>query len=121
MCKPFSMGRNLFCVHSKKHLSDIPEQRAAKMEVRQRLFVLLPKKIVDNWCVVLGRCYVEGNQQAAKTEVRLRLFTGLARTIYIWCMYSLLGGKVTKYTVIYGVYIRSWARTPGQPCLWYIQ
>lgn len=24
LCKPFSMGRNLFCVHSKKHLDDVP-------------------------------------------------------------------------------------------------
>ncbi|KAF5834749.1 hypothetical protein DUNSADRAFT_8476 [Dunaliella salina] len=41
MCKPFSMGRNLFCVHSKKHLNDIPEQRAAKMETnRKTLFAM---------------------------------------------------------------------------------
>ena len=24
LCKPFSMGRNLFCVHSKKRLDDVP-------------------------------------------------------------------------------------------------
>lgn len=27
LCKPFSMGRNLFCVHSKKHLDDVPGER----------------------------------------------------------------------------------------------
>lgn len=25
LCKPFSMGRNLFCVHSRKHIDDFPE------------------------------------------------------------------------------------------------
>ena len=25
LCKPFSMGRNLLCVYSKKHMNDDPE------------------------------------------------------------------------------------------------
>ena len=33
---------------------------------------------------------------------------GLARTIYIGCIYNNLGREITKYTVIYGVYIRFW-------------
>ena len=33
---------------------------------------------------------------------------GLARTIYIRCIYGNLGREITKYTVIYGVYVRSW-------------
>jgi len=32
----------------------------------------------------------------------------LARTIYIRCIYGIFGGKITKYTVKYGVYIRFW-------------
>jgi ribosomal protein L16/L10AE len=32
----------------------------------------------------------------------------LARTIYIRCIYGILGRKITKYTVIYGVSIRFW-------------
>jgi hypothetical protein len=32
----------------------------------------------------------------------------LARTIYIRWMYGMFGRKITKYTVIYGVYIRFW-------------
>ena len=31
LCKPFSMGRNLFCVHSRKRMDDIPELKAEKM------------------------------------------------------------------------------------------
>jgi hypothetical protein len=33
---------------------------------------------------------------------------GLARTIYIRCVYGMFGRENTQYMVIYGVYIRSW-------------
>jgi len=33
---------------------------------------------------------------------------GLARTIYIRCVYGIFGREITVYTVIYGAYIRSW-------------
>ena len=33
-------------------------------------------------------------------------FVGLARTIYIRCVYGIFGRETTKYTVIYGVYIQ---------------
>jgi hypothetical protein len=33
---------------------------------------------------------------------------GLARTIYIRCVYGTFGREFTIYTVIYGVYIRFW-------------
>ena len=33
---------------------------------------------------------------------------GLARTIYTRCIYNVSGREITKYTVIYGVYIRFW-------------
>ena len=36
------------------------------------------------------------------------LYIGLARTIYIRCIYGIFGSGITKYTVIYGVYIRFW-------------
>ena len=29
-------------------------------------------------------------------------------TPYIWCIYGMFGRKITKYTVIYGAYIRFW-------------
>jgi len=32
----------------------------------------------------------------------------LARTIYIRCIYDKFGWEITKYTVIYGAYIRFW-------------
>ena len=35
-------------------------------------------------------------------------YIGLAKTTYIRCIYGILGREITKYTVIYGVYIRSW-------------
>jgi hypothetical protein len=33
---------------------------------------------------------------------------GLARTIYTQCMYGIFGREITKYTVMYGVYVRFW-------------
>ena len=36
------------------------------------------------------------------------VYIGLAKTIYIRCMYGTFGRKITKYTVIYGAYIRFW-------------
>jgi hypothetical protein len=35
-------------------------------------------------------------------------YLGLARTIYIRCIYGIFGREIIKYTVIYGVYIRFW-------------
>jgi len=35
-------------------------------------------------------------------------YLGLARTIYIRFIYGIFGREITKYTVIYGVNIRSW-------------
>jgi hypothetical protein len=33
-------------------------------------------------------------------------FVGLAKTIYVRCIYGNFGREITKYTVVYGVYIR---------------
>jgi hypothetical protein len=30
------------------------------------------------------------------------------QTIYIRCLYGIFGREITKYTVIYGVYVRFW-------------
>lgn len=36
LCKPFSMGRNLLCVYSKKHMNDIPELVEMKRRANTR-------------------------------------------------------------------------------------
>lgn len=36
LCKPFSMGRNMFCVHSKKRMDDVPELKAEKQRTNRR-------------------------------------------------------------------------------------
>ena len=36
MAKPFSLGRNLFCIFSKKHINDVPELRKQKMQQNLR-------------------------------------------------------------------------------------
>eukprot|EP00803_Ostreobium_quekettii_P004878 evm.model.scf_1861EXC.1 EVM.evm.TU.scf_1861EXC.1 scf_1861EXC:4626-5861(-) len=45
MCKPFSMGRNLFCVHSKKHMDDVPELREEKMANNRRTLAVMARKM----------------------------------------------------------------------------
>jgi len=42
------------------------------------------------------------------------LFIGLARTMYIRCIYGICGREITRYTVIYGVCIRFWPTLPIQ-------
>jgi len=44
------------------------------------------------------------------------VYVGLARTIYIRCIYGIFGREITKFTVIYGVYIRFWPTLCI--CLW---
>ncbi|XP_078439915.1 phospholipid/glycerol acyltransferase family protein [Wolffia australiana] len=36
VCKPFSMGRNLVCVYSKKHMNDVPELAEVKRRANTR-------------------------------------------------------------------------------------
>lgn len=43
LCKPFSMGRNLFCVHSKKRMDDEPELKAQKMETNRKTLVAMQR------------------------------------------------------------------------------
>ena len=44
LCKPFSMGRNLFCVHSRKRLDDIPELKSAKVQQNRRTLITMASK-----------------------------------------------------------------------------
>ena len=41
-------------------------------------------------------------------ETVTRTCVGLASTLYIRCVYGVFGREMTKYTVIYGAYIRFW-------------
>jgi hypothetical protein len=51
----------------------------------------------------------EQSAQAVHLEYQSRdLYLGLARTMYIRCIYVIFGRQIPKYTVIYGVYIRFW-------------
>lgn len=45
LCKPFSMGRNLFCVHSKKHINDVPELFAEKSETNRKTVVAMARRL----------------------------------------------------------------------------
>lgn len=43
LCKPFSMGRNLYCVYSKRHMDDDPEEKAAKMATNRRTLAVMAR------------------------------------------------------------------------------
>lgn len=43
MCKPFSMGRNLLCVHSKKHMFDDPDTVDAKQRQNRKTLVTMAR------------------------------------------------------------------------------
>ncbi|KAL3142097.1 hypothetical protein ABBQ32_004718 [Trebouxia sp. C0010 RCD-2024] len=45
LCKPFSMGRNLFCVHSRKRMDDVPELKAEKMATNRRTLGAMVKEL----------------------------------------------------------------------------
>ena len=50
------------------------------------------------------------SETRARMQIHMHKHTcvGLARTIYIRCIYRIFGREITKYTVIYGVYVRFW-------------
>ncbi|KAJ9513940.1 hypothetical protein QJQ45_021048, partial [Haematococcus lacustris] len=52
LSKPFSMGRNLFCVHSKKHMDDIPELKAEKMETNRKTLVAMARQLNKGGCLI---------------------------------------------------------------------
>ena len=43
MCKPFSMGRNLLCVHSRKHMYDDPSTTDAKQKQNRKTLVTMAR------------------------------------------------------------------------------
>jgi len=46
--------------------------------------------------------------QERLSEAQMVTCVGLARTIYIRCVYGIFGREITRYTDIYGVCIRFW-------------
>jgi len=53
------------------------------------------------WHVKLYTFFLDRQWQLLK-------YLGLVRTIYIRCIYGIVGKKITKYTVIYGEYVGFW-------------
>ena len=47
LCKPFSMGRNLFCVHSKKHMDDDPALKEEKQRTNRKTLGALSKALAQ--------------------------------------------------------------------------
>ena len=53
-------------------------------------------------------------------HIRIHTYIGLARTVYIRCIYGIFGREITIHTVMYGMYIRFWPTlliiTSAVPC-----
>jgi len=49
--------------------------------------------------------------------MHIHTYIGLARTIHIRCIYRISGRQITKYTVIYSVYIRFWPTLHVHTCM----
>lgn len=52
MCKPFSMGRNLLCVYSKKHMEDDPEKKQAKMNSNRKTMVTMQRMLNEGGKII---------------------------------------------------------------------
>jgi len=55
LCKPFSMGRNMFCVHSKKRMNDVPALKEEKQRTNRRTLSAMLKALKEArarppWC-----------------------------------------------------------------------
>lgn len=50
LCKPFTMGRNVYCVHSKKHINDFPELTAQKSAMNRRTLQAMLKGLNEVGC-----------------------------------------------------------------------
>ena len=68
-----------------------------------------------------GGCisHTRSNKTLVTSFLRLfqATFLGLARTIYIRCVYGNFSREITKYSVIYGVYIRFWPTLHFSECI----
>jgi hypothetical protein len=64
-------------------------------------------KAVHSYITTLHNTVVAGALFCGATNCCIT-HVGLARAIYIRCVYGIFGRKITKYTVIYGVYIQFW-------------
>jgi glycerol-3-phosphate O-acyltransferase len=52
LCIPFSMGRNLFCVHSRRHMEDDPETKAAKQTTNRRTLMAMGEAMAKGGCLL---------------------------------------------------------------------
>jgi len=59
-------------------------------------------------CSTNHMSHAEARMQLKPPKLRRGMRVGLARTIYIQCIYGIFGREITKYTIIYGAYIQFW-------------
>ena len=86
-----------------------------KSNVSARMKLYAAREHVQSQAVSDTRPHTEARTPlypaALYQEVKTK-FVGLARTIHIRLLYGIFGRVITKYTVIYGVYIRTVLANP---------
>lgn len=45
LCKPFTMGRNCFCVYSKRHIDDVPELKESKIAMNRKTIMKMRREL----------------------------------------------------------------------------
>ena len=92
-CKREGWARQFQCTHTHTHTQVIKAWRLTEPGTLSKLR------------------HQSGQRTLRKKEVYTHrsVFIGLARTIYIRCIYGIFWMEITKYTIIYGAYIRFWS------------
>jgi len=52
LCKPFSMGRNLFCVYSKKYLDVDPATKSQKADSNRKTLIAMSRALNEGGCLI---------------------------------------------------------------------
>ena len=123
LCKPFSMGKNLLCVHSKKHMDDDPSQKSAKMKQNlntvKAMQRLLKKGGLLIWIAPAGGRdrrdadgqITPGNWDPAAVEMMRKLGTkkGMTKTHY-YPLGEFIFGYFWLFLVIFGYFLVMFVR-----------
>jgi len=95
LCIPFSMGRNLLCIFSKKHINNPPEKMAEKQQHNQKTMMRMKELLSDG-----GRCiYVapSGGRDRLNSENSIEVAKFDAQSIEMFFLMAKQSKKPTHF------------------------
>lgn len=95
LCIPFSMGRNLLCIYSKKHINNPPEKMVEKQHHNQRTMMRMKELLAEG-----GKCiYVapSGGRDRLNTEGSLEVAKFDSSSIEMFSLMAKQSGKKTHF------------------------